>query len=442
MAAPVPSSVSDVGPTGVAVALLAGDWTLDSMRTRGQDAFGTRARWVGVLVTEVLELYRDPPQDRPRELAAVIATLPAWQRASARRSRRPRVRSWTPTATAMGRTRWPVADLPDLGALARLLDIDTGELAWFADVRATERRAAQPLRHYRWRALPKRDGVRLVAAPKPRLKEIQRRLLRHVLNPIALHDAAHGGVPTRSVRSALAPHAGRLVVVRADLEAFFASVAAGRVYGVLRTAGYPEAVAHTITGLCTTVVPIEVWQAIEDRGDPDRQWRLGRALARPHLPQGAPTSPALANLVTFSLDRRLAGVARTFDADYTRYVDDLTFSGTARLRNGRSAFIERVETIVRAEGFALVEAKTVVLGQAGRQQLLGAVVNERPTLPRHERDALRALLHNCAAHGWRTQARDRPNFPEHVRGRVAHANGLDPVFGQRLRALYDAVNWS
>ena len=84
--------------------------------------------------------------------------------------------------------------VPDL---CHLRDLDEGELAWFADVQGRERRTSGALQHYRWWTLPKRDGVRLVAAPKPRLKEIQRRVLRHVLADIPSHEAAHGGVPAR-----------------------------------------------------------------------------------------------------------------------------------------------------------------------------------------------------------------------------------------------------
>jgi hypothetical protein len=137
-------------------------------------------RWLRALVVQVIEVYRDRPADRPRELAAVVETRPAWALAWQHR-RTPRVVAWTPVATAAGRTRWPVAPLDDLGALARLLDLEMGELDWFADVRGIERSARDPLRHYRWHALAKSGGVRLVAAPKPRLKEAQRRLLRHVV---------------------------------------------------------------------------------------------------------------------------------------------------------------------------------------------------------------------------------------------------------------------
>lgn len=137
-----------------------------------------------------------------------------------------------------------------------------------------------------------------------------------------------------------------------DLTAFFASVPAGRVHGLLRTAGLPEAVARTITGLLTTVAPLAVSR------DP--------LLRTPHLPQGAPSSPQAANLVAYTLDRRLAGLAQRWGASYTRYVDDLTISGGPSVRAARSQIVGLVEQIAREEGFGVNDRKTVVLGDAGR----------------------------------------------------------------------------
>ena len=171
---------------------------------------------------------------------------------------------------------------------------------------------------------------------------------------------------------------------------------------------------------------------------------MGARLAVPHLPQGAPTSPALANLAAYSLDRRLTGLASSFGARYTRYVDDLTFSGGSPLRAARSRFVGLLEDILREEGLRLNDRKTVVLGAAGRQQVLGAVLNDHPTVARRERDALRALLHNCAASGWQRQARgrSREEFGASVLGRISWIGGLDPAFGSRLRRSFDAIDWS
>ena len=120
-------------------------------------------------------------------------------------------------------------------------------------------------------------------------------MLDEVLGPLPVHAAAHGFVPGRSVHTFAALHPGQAALVRLDLRAFFTSITAGRIYGLFRTAGYPEPVAHTLTALCTTRTPHAVSGRIEHR--------------TPHLPQGAPTSPALANLVAFRLDRRLTGLA-------------------------------------------------------------------------------------------------------------------------------------
>lgn len=445
-AAVLPSAVSrafarrrDQVADGLATAMLAGPWERVAIRTRCRAALGRERppRWLDELVQQVLEVFRQAPVDGARELAAYLQVCLAWEKAWAAR-RPPHIVEWTPVPSRMRATPWPVTPIDDLAALGRLLDVDQGELAWFADTRGIERTANGPLRHYRWTVLPKRGGIRLVAAPKPRLREIQRRLLRHVFGPIPLHAAAHGGVPGRSVRTALAPHAGSAVVLRFDLTAFFGSIAAGRVYELLRIVGYPEAVAHTVTGLVTTLVPRGLARAVHG----DLEEAVLRGLARPHLPQGAPTSPAVANAVAFGLDRRLAGLAERFGASYTRYVDDLVVSGAPSLGRTRRRFADRVREIASDEGFRLNDRKTVTLAHSGRQALLGAVINDRPTLPREERDALRATLHNCATRGWRSQQRDVPDLRAHLLGRIGWATGLDPAFGAKARAAFDRIDWS
>jgi hypothetical protein len=429
---------------GIATALLGGPWRRREMVRRTAVALDLERapRWVGTLVGEVLAAYVDPPADRPRELAAFVRATEGWRR-SRRVLPRAHVVRWQPAPTAVVSPAREVTDLPDLAALAALLDLDSGELAWFADAHRLERTVAEPLRHYRWTVRESRSGVRLLAAPKPRLKEAQRRLLRHLIGLLPVHDAAHGCVPGRSVRTAVAPHAGAAVVVQLDLESFFAEVRAERVHALLRTVGgLPEPVAYAVTGLVTTVVPRSVWNAVPVPADAERHRRLGRRLAVPHLPQGAPTSPALANLVCFRLDRRLAGLAASFGATYTRYVDDLAFSGDRGIDRGR--FERLVADVVADEGFAVNAAKTRSAPSSRRQAVLGTVVNVRPTLPRPERDALRALLHNCATHGWTTQLRgaDPATFRDHVLGRVAWAASVDPVFGGRAHALAARIDWT
>jgi len=400
---------------------------------------GPRA-WVLPLVRSVRGNYAEAPVDRPLELAGFLAAQPPYGDAVAKRVRVTRHR---PAAAGMARSRWPVPALPDVGALANWLDLTPPELAWLADARSLDRRAPdQRLVHYRWRTVATRSGgTRVLGAPKPLLRERQRRVLRGILAHVPVHAACHGFVRGHSVATYAAPHAGRPQVLHVDLEGFFASIPAARVYGVFRLLGYPEQVAHTLTALVTTVVPLGVWQVVPAPSDPRllaAHWRLGRRLAAPHLPQGAPTSPALANLVAHALDRRLAGLAASFGAAYTRYADDLAFS----LARGAGALARAVGEVVVDEGFRLNPAKTSVVRSSQRQLLTGLVVNERPGVPRAELDQLRAVLHRCVVDGPGAphQRLPVPDLEAHLLGRIAWGVSR-PDRPRRLRATFDTIDW-
>ena len=368
---------------------------------------------------------------------------------------RPVARIAVPTSTV--RQRWSVPRLDHLGELAGFLDLEPGQLDWFADRRGLERRARdEGLRHYRYAWVPTRSGgVRLLEAPKHRLKSVQRRLLADLVGLVPAHDAAHGFRPGRSVASFAAPHAGQRTVVRLDLEGFFATVTAGRMYGIFRTAGYPEPVAHALTGLVTVATPVRVLASAPRPGydtalppaaaDADQAVRAGahrrllRRLGTPHLPQGAPTSPALANLCAHRLDQRLTGLAAQLGARYTRYADDLAFSGDAL---PVSALVRLVGAIAADEGFRVNAGKTTVRGRGDRQLLGGLVVNAAPAVPRDSYDQLKAILHNAARTGPAAQNRaGHPDFRAHLLGRIAWVAQTHPARGARLRAAFARIGW-
>ncbi len=432
----------------LAAAFLAGPWNEEALVRRGGEVLAPRPRWLRSVVRTVLRAHHRPPLDAPRELAALVAAaLGRPQPASAPAPRVVAVRTFP---AAMGRRRFGVPALASSADLADLLGVSSGTLAWLADVRSLERRAGdERLRNYRYGWIVRTNGapVRVIERPKARLKAAQRRVLHELLMSIPAHPAAHGFVPGRSATTHAALHAGRRVVLRFDVEDFFAGVAAGRVWAVFRAAGYPEAVAHALTGLCTNVVPMHEWAAVPPARPPTltavtAHHRLGRRLATPHLPQGAPTSPALANLVAHRLDRRLAGLARSVGAMYSRYADDLVLSGDRELQRRARATRAAVAAIVADEGFVLHPAKSQLMHRAGRQRVCGMVVNVAPNLAREEYDRLRAILHDAATHGPEHANRaGLPNFRAHLTGRVAWASSLNPARGARLHAQLAAIDW-
>ena len=441
-----PPSTRTALADALAAAYLDGeDWTAPGLARRSRAVLAAPApRWLAAVAREVIAAYPRPPSDRPRELTAFVALALADRRRSIAR-RPPRIVRRALPELAMGRRRWPVPELATAGDLAAWLELDPAQLAWLADVRGLERRAEdERLRHYRYAWHIRPDGrARVLEAPKPRLKAIQRRLLDEILVWIPPHDAAHGFVGGRSARTHAAHHAGREIVLRLDLEDCFASVLAGRVFGIFRTAGYPEGVAHALTGLCTNAMPVAIWAEVPRPGTADAiaaHHRLGRHLATPHLPQGAPSSPALANLSAYRLDRRLTGLAAALGARYSRYADDLVLSGDGRLR--APAIRSQIAAIAAEEGFRVNPAKTNLMTRAGRQRVAGIVVNDHVNLARPEYDHLKAILHDAERNGPAAANRaGHAAFREHVRGRIAWLESLHPDRGARLLERFERVSW-
>jgi RNA-directed DNA polymerase len=414
--------------TLLADVMLVAPWKEEALVEVAAIALGHWPSWLDALAMCVVSAHRAQPAGDRDALRATIEDFLSDRRAGSERVR----------------FDWPVARVDSVPELAQALELSDGQLAWLSDVKGLERTvAAERLRNYRYAAVPRRSGVpRVIEAPKLRLKEVQRWVLREVLDRLPVHDAAQGFARGRSVVDHARRHSGQPAVLRLDLADFFASVSAGRVFGLFRTAGYDPAVAHVLTGLTTNVVPQHVWTVIHAAaaGAPvPATFRLGRRLAAPHLPQGAPTSPALANLVAFRLDRRLSGLAAKQGLRYTRYADDLTFSGP-RLAGRASALATFVGEIVREEGFALNPDKSVLRTRAARQSVCGIVVNAAPNVTRAEYDRLKAILHNAARHGPVSQG--LAGRRAELQGRIAWVASLNPTRGEKLKRRFAEIDWA
>ncbi|UXH79233.1 reverse transcriptase family protein [Roseateles amylovorans] len=337
--------------------------------------------------------------------------------------------------------------LPTESSVAEWLDLTLDELDWLAgDAHRYREATATPqrpqvtaARHYQTLLLTKRrGGLRLIEAPLPRLKAVQRRVLTGLLAQVPVHEAAHGFVPGRNVATHAAGHAGAAFVVSFDLQDFFPSIGRARIEALFRTLGYAEAVAGRLAALCTTRTPATVRERLAADGPMGPMGFLGvRRLASPHLPQGAPTSPALANLCAFGLDLRLDGLAHRFGARYSRYADDLVFSGPERLGRDLRTLQAWVQGIIEDEGFRLRHDKTRRMPAAGRQRVTGVVVNTRPNLPREDYDRLRAELHRLAAQG-----PVDPGLRAPLLGRLAWATQfVVPSRATKLRRMFDDIRF-
>lgn len=319
--------------------------------------------------------------------------------------------------------RWPVPHLATEGELAEYLRLpSTAVLDWLT---LPHRRRETKVDHYNRHSNRKRDGtIRWIEQPRPVLMGVQRTLASQIVNRIPLHDSAHGFRPRRSIATGAGPHVGKEVVLRIDLSDFFGSIGFARVLTLFAIAGYPNRVATTLAWLCTA-------QPVPD---------IGRSRTR--LPQGGPASPSLANAIAYRLDRRLHGLSRSLDVTYTRYADDLIFSGDDRFAVRTQRFVTSAAAIAMDEGFQVNFRKTRVMRRGHQQRVLGLSVNQRLNTPRVEYETLRAILFNCVRFGPDTQNHDRhPRFRESLQGRIAHVANIHAVRGERLQRLFQKIDW-
>lgn len=272
-----------------------------------------------------------------------------------------------------------VTDREAYGGVARILSVASQSSSQItAPLIRKIQPSAQRASMYETFELPKRrGGTRTISSPNQPVQFLQHSFLQVCTHLFPRHDCVHGFERGRSHVSNAARHVNKRWVYTLDIENFFPTIHWGRVYGMLQV--YPihasPDVARILTNLCTN---------------------------DGCLPQGAPTSPILSNLLCRKLDSRLFRWARENGYTYTRYADDLTFSTNQdQFLEGDRAFIKE---ILSDEGFAVNSEKERLMPSHTRQMVTGLIVNEKLNLPKEFLRGLRALLHNVEKYGWYSQA--------------------------------------
>jgi retron-type reverse transcriptase len=252
--------------------------------------------------------------------------------------------------------------------------------------------------HYQTHPLPKKSGgSRVVTVPDAPLKRLQRRILRNGFDEVFIHPSAHGFKRGCSILTNATPHVGKSCVVNVDVESFFPST---RYPLILKACSHlldgrlSEGARHVVADICS--------------------YKGG-------LPTGAPTSPAIANLVLRPADASLTKAATDNGITYTRYADDLTFSGDTNAIK----ILPFAKRILAQLGYQLKEKKTNIFRRGRRQMVTGLVVNEKTNLPRGMRRRLRAAVHQMTKDGnphWQGQ----PMSSHELLGRLAFLNLVQP----------------
>ncbi|HTJ14719.1 MAG TPA: reverse transcriptase family protein, partial [Dinghuibacter sp.] len=249
-------------------------------------------------------------------------------------------------------------------------------------------------------SIPKKNGsARTITAPRGGLKLIQRCvnvMLQQVFQP---HPAAMGFVPGRSVQDNATIHIGKKYVYNLDLKDFFHSVDQARVWRCLQNPPFLLSrekrrltLANVIAGLCCTELPVQ-------RQNEFGEWK---EVDRNVLPQGAPTSPTIVNIVAQRLDYKLAALAKRYKVQYSRYADDITFSADYNAFDGEGPLLSKVNKIIDDQSFVVNPVKVRLQKYNVRQEVTGIIVNEKANLPKAYASELRMWLYY-----WERYGRDR-----------------------------------
>lgn len=269
---------------------------------------------------------------------------------------------------------------------------------------------------YRQFEIPKKaGGTRTIQAPDEHLKAIQTWIKNEILDKFSPSEYATGFRNGLSIVDNARPHVGKELVINLDIKDFFPSITYADVIKVFSYMGYKTDVAHLLTRLCTNANNV--------------------------LPQGSPASPALSNLVALKLDKRLSALAKSLNSDYSRYADDITFSGAQSLRN----VVPLVKRIIEDEGFTTNENKVRLQYAYQRQEVTGLIVNKKLTVSNKLLQEINSAVYYCKKFGVTSHMHyigcDKSFYKEHLYGIAYYIKMVEPDKGNHLLEELDEITW-
>lgn len=327
-------------------------------------------------------------------------------------------------------------DLPLLTTaedIAKSMGISLSELRFLSFARKNS-----TVSHYkRFKVAKKTGGYRLISAPMPKLKKAQTWILEEILNKVSVHDNAHGCVIKKSIKTNAIPHVGQDVVINQDFKNFFPSVTYNRIKGVFKAIGYSDQVATIFSLLCSEPKILDV-SVLGENYFSQRGVRF--------LPQGSPCSPAITNILCKNLDYRLSGLANKYDFNYTRYVDDITFSAKRTHFNKITAILKYSKSIVEEENFVLHPDKLRIMKRGERQEVTGVVVNDKPNINKKTLKKFRALLFQVEKDGIEGKTWNKnDNLLAQIDGYANFIYQINPekgiIYKERVRLILEKYNY-
>ena len=261
----------------------------------------------------------------------------------------------------------------------------------------------------------KSGGYRKIEAPIEKLELIQRWIKEEILDKFVVSDCAKGFKKGTNIVDNALPHCGKQVVLSIDIKDFFPSIKYADVFKMFNYMGYTYQVCHLLTKLCTNGNNV--------------------------LPQGSPASPSISNLVNLKLDKRLAKLAESIGASYTRYADDITFSGNKSLVRYKKI----IEQIINEEHYEINHQKQRLSYNYQRQEVTGLIVNNGVSVNKKILKELNNAIYYIEKFGLISHMQHenltQSSYKEHLYGLAYFVNMVDQEKGEYYIHKLNQINW-
>lgn len=269
---------------------------------------------------------------------------------------------------------------------------------------------------YREFYIPKKaGGFRKIQAPSDFLETRQQWVKENILDKIKISDYAKGFKKETSIVDNAKEHCNKKYVLNIDLQNFFPSINYSKVFKLFCYIGYNREVSHLLTKLCTNEQDV--------------------------LPQGAPTSPCISNLVNVKLDKRLASFAKSIGGIYTRYADDITISSNINPYR----YMQTITKIINEEGYQLNNKKTRIQNCGQRQEVTGLVVNDKVSVNKKTKEELNNAIYYIDKYGIEDHIKhircDKLHYKEHLFGLAYFVKMVDADLGKKYLKELNKLKW-
>lgn len=293
----------------------------------------------------------------------------------------------------------------DVMKISEKLDVPSNKLYMLSNnYKPRKRRSDSEYENYHTVIIHQGHKSRKLNVPNAFLKMVQRRILERCLYKLEVSEYSTAYCKGKSLLNNVTQHIGKEYILKLDISHFFDSIDDDMVYLVMKRLGLSVPATALLTHLCTY---------------------------KARLPQGAPTSPYIANLVMKQLDEKLGCWCGERNITYTRYCDDMTFSGN-KADIHKANVVAKVRHMLYRMGFTLNDKKTVFISSSQQQRVTGVVVNEKPNLSRSQKRTLRQEIYYCQKYGAAESTYRRgldispDKYLHSLLGRIAFALQIEP----------------